>query len=127
LELSELISREPVVCEPETPLRDVIKLMRANDVGSVIVLDGGRVVGIFTERDLVRALDDGASLEDPVRKYMTRDPIVAHPEESVESALSKMLVHGIRHLPVVTGDGKLVGVVSIRDLVEALMEGLAPL
>ncbi len=127
MEISSLISREPVTCSPDTPLKEVIKLMRRNDVGSVVVVQGGRLVGIFTERDLVRALDEGASLDEPVSKYMTAEPLVARPEESVEGALNKMLARGVRHLPVVTSDRRVIGVLSIKDLVEALMEGAGPL
>jgi len=125
LNLLELVNKKPVTCSPKDTLKHVADLMTENDVGSVVVTEGGRVVGIFTERDLVRAISSGAQLDEPVAKYMTEDLIFANPNESVESALTKMLRYGIRHLPIVDEDKRLLGVVSIRDLVEALSESLA--
>ncbi|NPA84451.1 MAG: CBS domain-containing protein [Crenarchaeota archaeon] len=127
MRLGDLLYREPVTCSPETSLKEAVHLMRLNDVGSVVVVRGGKAVGIFTERDLVRAVDEGADMGRPVSEFMTPDLVVAHPEESVESALQKMLRHGIRHLPVVTPDMKVIGVLSIRDLVEAMLEEATPL
>ncbi len=125
MNLLELVNKKPVTCSPKDTLKRVADLMSENDVGSVVVTEGGRVVGIFTERDLVRAISSGARLDEPVSKYMTEDLIFANPNESVESALTKMLRYGIRHLPIVDEDKRLLGVVSIRDLVEALSESLA--
>ncbi len=125
LNLLELVNKEPITCSPEDPLKRVVDLMAANDIGSVVVTKGGKVVGIFTERDLVKAMSSGASLDEPVSKYMTKDIIFANPNESVENALAKMLRYGIRHLPVVDEGKRLLGVVSIKDLVEALFESLA--
>ncbi len=125
MNLLELVSKEPVTCSPKDTLKHVAELMAKNDVGSVVVTEGGKVVGIFTERDLVKAISSGAKLDEPVSKYMTEDLIFANPNESVESALTKMLRYGIRHLPIVDEDKRLLGVVSIRDLVEALSESLA--
>ncbi len=125
MNLLELVNKKPVTCSPKDTLKHVADLMTENDVGSVVVTEGGRVVGIFTERDLVRAISSGAQLDEPVAKYMTEDLIFANPNESVESALTKMLRYGIRHLPIVDEDKRLLGVVSIRDLVEALSESLA--
>lgn len=101
--------------------------MRAHNVGSVLILNGDELVGIFTERDLVRAFDEGAKPEDLVSDFMTRNPIVVNPEESLESALQKMLAHGIRHLPVVSPEGRVLGVVSLRDVVEALLAQQTPI
>lgn len=125
MNLLELVNKEPITCSPEDPLKRVVDLMAANDIGSVVVTKGGKVVGIFTERDLVKAMSSGASLDEPVSKYMTKDIIFANPNESVENALAKMLRYGIRHLPVVDEGKRLLGVVSIKDLVEALFESLA--
>jgi len=125
LNLLDLVSKEPVTCSPNEPLKNVVQLMAKNDVGSVVVVEGGRAVGIFTERDLVKALASGASLEEPVSKYMSTELVSANPNESVESALAKMMRYNIRHLPIVAEDGRLLGIVSIRDLVEALAESLA--
>ncbi len=91
--------------------------MEENAVGSVLVLDGGRLVGILTERDLVRA---GASGADPGRvtvgEWMTPDPDSVRPDVEVVDAWRSLAAHGYRHIPVVEGD-EVRGIVSIRDLV----------
>ena len=127
MRLLDLVRKEPVTCDPNTPLKEVVRLMNEKGVGSVVVTRGDTVLGIFTERDLVKAIDSGTSLDEPVARYMTEEPVTAHPEESLESALQKMLAKGIRHLPVVTSDKRLLGVVSIKDLVEAMLEASAPI
>ncbi|MDO1558303.1 CBS domain-containing protein [Brevundimonas sp. 2R-24] len=88
-------------------------------VGAVVVTDGGRVAGIFSERDMVRAVcQDGASaLERPVSDYMTRDVVTAEPSDTVDTLMARMTDRRIRHLPVVE-HGRLTGIVSIGDLVK---------
>jgi CBS domain-containing protein len=95
--------------------------MGIQGVGAVLVMGKGRPEGIFTERDLVRALshDIGAASE-PVAQWMTRNPVTVGPEATVEQALEIMLAGHFRHLPVMEGDS-LVGVVSIRDLSRATL------
>jgi len=127
LRVLDLVGREIVWCPPNSTLKEVVHKMRAHNVGSVLILNGDELVGIFTERDLVRAFDEGAKPEDLVSDFMTRNPIVVNPEESLESALQKMLAHGIRHLPVVSPEGRVLGVVSLRDVVEALLAQQTPI
>jgi CBS domain-containing protein len=90
--------------------------MRFNDVGSAVILDDGRLAGIITERDLARAVADGA---DPrkvtVGDYMTPDPAVVPPTTDIREAARIMTDGGFRHLPVVT-DGVFLGLVSMRDI-----------
>jgi CBS domain-containing protein len=91
-------------------------------VGSALVMNGDDVVGIFTERDIVRALAadfDAAGHE--VSHWMTAQPATVGPEVSVREALDQMLAGGYRHLPVVEG-GSTVGMVSIRDLSRAAVD-----
>jgi CBS domain-containing protein len=97
----------------------VVRLLAERRIGAVPVVEGGRVAGIFSERDLVYGLArDGAALLDrPVGEVMTRPPITVSREIQVLSALAMMTRRRIRHLPVVEGDA-LVGFVSIGDLVK---------
>jgi CBS domain-containing protein len=93
--------------------------MSQQNIGAVAVLDGGKLVGVFSERDVMsRVVVPGLSPDDtPVAKVMTRDIVVGYPGEDVDEAIQKMASVGCRHLPVVD-DGNLVGMISIRDLLE---------
>jgi CBS domain-containing protein len=101
---------------PEDTVGEAVAVMAQNRVGSVLVMEGEELTGIFTERDTVRALSqahDAARHE--IVSWMTRDPKTVTPDADTEDALRTMLDNGFRHLPVVE-DGKVVGVVSMRDL-----------
>jgi CBS domain-containing protein len=102
----------------DTVLEAVRRMDQAN-TGSVVVLDGGRLAGIFTERDLMRRVVlKSIDLEKTaVSQVMTRDLVYARPEDPARAAMSRMTQHRCRHLPVVEGE-KLVGVVSIGDLMK---------
>ncbi|HEX6859769.1 MAG TPA: CBS domain-containing protein [Caulobacteraceae bacterium] len=105
---------------PDETMAAVAGQLHARRVGAIVVVsDGGEVVGIISERDIVRALakDGPASLDQTIDCCMTRDVIFATPGETVDSLLSRMTDRRIRHLPVVR-DGRLAGIVSIGDLVK---------
>jgi CBS domain-containing protein len=96
--------------------------MGERKVGSALVIDEGALVGIFTERDIVRALSqDFDAPGHPITHWMTRDPATISPETTVQAALDMMLTRGFRHLPVVDGTSP-VGMVSMRDLSRATAE-----
>ncbi len=121
--VAEFMKREPLVrVKPEATIREASKAMVEHGVGSVLVVgDGDRLIGIFTERDLARAVARGCDPDEGrVSDYMTRNPITARPEEPLVMAGHKMIEHGIRHLPVVDGMGRLIGVISMRDVLRAL-------
>jgi CBS domain-containing protein len=106
---------------PDISLADAARELEARKVGALIVVDAsGRLVGVFSERDLVREVGQrgGACLSDRVALAMSRGVITASPDETVDEGLGRMTDRRIRHLPVVE-DGRLVGVVSIGDLVKA--------
>jgi CBS domain-containing protein len=110
--------REVVSVEAGASVRDAIALLAQRRIGALIVLDGGSVAGVISERDIVGCLgrEGDASLERPVRAVMSAPAITVEPNVSVLVALSEMSRRRIRHLPVVE-QGRLVGVVSIGDLV----------
>src|SRR5579872_6437560 len=112
----DLMSSPPVVCGAEDTLADAAGTMRAAEIGSIVVVDEGKVAGILTERDLLRAAAAGADpSSDRVRLWMTANPDVLGPEEDAGAAWTSLSHHHYRHLPVVDGD-TLDGVVSMRDL-----------
>jgi CBS domain-containing protein len=112
----EVMSVGLVTVEPTATIAEAATVMGADHVSSAMVISDGRPVGIFTERDVVRALADHPdAAHRPVSEYMTPDPITIAPEATVDQALEVMLRCDFRHLPV-TQDEMLIGVVSIRDL-----------
>jgi CBS domain-containing protein len=119
--IREVMIKQLVTVEPSTSVAAAVTVMGMQRVGAVLVMEHGRLEGIFTERDLVRALsyDIGASSQ-PVAQWMTRDPVTVGPDASVAQALEVMLTKHFRHLPVKEGEST-VGVVSIRDLSRATL------
>ena len=111
-----------ITVKDNEPLTNVIRLMNERNIGSMIVVnEEGRVVGVFTERDLLRLVANNVSLDSlTVGDVMTRDVIVIEEDASLIKAVHIMAKHGIRHLPIVDEDGKAVGIISIRDAAIAL-------
>ncbi len=110
--------RPPVTLPADATLRQAVRVMLDEGVGSVLVVDGeGRLAGIFSERDLLLRVSDAEALVGvmPVGQFMTPDPESVRPDDSLALALHKMDVGGYRHLPVVDG-GRPVGVISVRDM-----------
>ena len=114
--LRDVIKREPLTVAPEDTLGEVATRMNELGIGSALVADFGRMIGIITERDIMRAVAYRThSSEARVREWMTADPVTANESTSLEEAERIMLERGFRHLPVVEGD-RPVGVVSLRDI-----------
>lgn len=108
---------------PDTLVFDALREMADRDVGALIVMEDGRVVGIFSERDYARKiiLVGKSSRETPVRDVMTGRVVYARPDLTLEECLALMTDKRIRHLPVMKDD-ELVGVVSIGDLVKGIID-----
>ncbi|WP_136520102.1 CBS domain-containing protein [Cellulomonas telluris] len=114
--VSEVVDRDAVTAEVTTTVREVAELMRERAVGDVVVLDGGRLAGIVTDRDLVtRVLAVGGTGADPVGQVCTPDPVHVAPGTTLEEAAALMADNAVRRLPVVDGDVVL-GVVSLGDV-----------
>jgi len=106
---------------PTSTVLDALKLMAEQKIGAVLVVEAGKIVGIFSERDLARKAADGSlSLQSPVNDVMVGAVYYVTPDQSVESCMALMTAKRFRHLPVLDGD-KLVGVISIGDVVKQLM------
>src|SRR6266568_1124457 len=116
--LGEVMTKDVLTVAPEDTIGEAAQKMTERGVGAVVVSDFGRMIGIFTERDVMRAVADRIhSSEARVREWMTADPITATPDTPIEDAGRTMLEHGFRHLPVVDGE-RAVGIVSLSDLAE---------
>lgn len=107
---------------PEATVFEAIKLMADKNIGSLLVMSGGRLSGIFTERDYTRkiALQGKSSKQTQVWEIMPKEIITVTPDDSVESCMKLMTEKRVRHLPVVEG-GNLVGIISIGDLVNCII------
>jgi CBS domain-containing protein len=114
--LGELAMRQPIGCAPDTPLRDAVRLMHDQHVGSIVVLDAAdKPVGIFTLRDLRRVVADGVDLAQPIDQLMTPNPFHLAPDASAFDAAIAMTERHIAHVCLVEHE-KLCGVISERDL-----------
>ncbi len=114
--LHEVMSTDLTVVPPSATVAEAAQLMSVRHVGSVLVVHEKVLAGIFTERDVVRALaSDFDAAQHQVSMWMTKDPVSIDPEASTGEALDRMLASGFRHLPVLE-DGRLRGIVSLRDL-----------
>jgi CBS domain-containing protein len=113
--VGEVMSREPLVVAPEDTLGQVAEEMQRRDVGSAVVGNYGRLIGIVTSRDLLRAFAGRVhSSEARAREWMTAEPIAVSPDTTVDDAVTLMTEHGIHHLPVVEGE-RVVGMVGLRQ------------
>ena len=116
--IADLMTREVVTVAPEDTLGEAAAKMTEKGIGAVVVSDFGRMIGILSERDIMRAVADRIhSSEARVREWMTADPMTATTETSVEEAGRTMLENGFRHLPVVEGE-RAIGMLSIRDVAQ---------
>lgn len=114
--LGELAMRQPIGCAPQTPLRDAVRMMHEQHVGSIVVLDpADKPLGIFTLRDLRRVVADGVDLAQPIDNLMTRNPFHLAPDASAFDAAIAMTERHIAHVCLVEHE-KLCGVISERDL-----------
>ena len=112
--LADIVKPNFLTVAPEDTLGEVAERMTRENVGAVVVKDHGRMIGILTERDMLRAMAARVHTSDArVRMFMTADPITAPPDMDLDDAAQVMLDNGFRHLPVVDGSTTL-GVVSLR-------------
>ena len=118
--VEELVAGEVGTCSADTPIVEAAKQMIADDVGSLLVMDDTDIVGIVTERDVLRAVAEGKT-QGIVKAIMTPEPDLLESDVAVTEAAEWMMAAGYRHLPVVK-QSQLIGMVSIKDLVWALTE-----
>jgi CBS domain-containing protein len=122
--VGDVMTRQLLELAAETPLVEAAAAMTARGVGSALVLDGERLTGIVTERDVLRAVGSG-EVGGRVGDWMTRHPETVDADESTQQAAVVMIHGGFRHLPVLEG-GRPCGIVSIRDLMRVVLEDVSP-
>ncbi|MEM4499559.1 MAG: CBS domain-containing protein [Sulfolobales archaeon] len=121
--VSDIMNAPPITAHYSASILEVAGLMFNKGVGSVMIVDdGGFLVGIITERDLVKLVATGRySADSPVHSIMTRNPVTIGPDALVYDALRKMRDYNIRHLPVVNSENRPIGMVSVRDVLDAIL------
>jgi CBS domain-containing protein len=109
--------------EPSITVFHALEIMVEKNIGALLVMDKGKFVGIFTERDYARKviLKGKASKETLIKEVMTEHPMTVGPDTTIEECMRLMTVNYFRHLPVVASD-KLVGLISIRDVVRYIID-----
>ncbi|HUZ83901.1 MAG TPA: CBS domain-containing protein [Gaiellales bacterium] len=117
MRVSDVMSTQVLAVAPDTTIGDAAQRMVETDVGAALVVAAdGEMVGVITERDLLRCVSDGTERSTPVSERMTRHVLTASSTTEVAQALALMVDGRFRHLPVVSDDGRPIGVVSMRDL-----------
>jgi CBS domain-containing protein len=122
--VGDVMSGNLLTVDAATSLAEAASRMCARDVGAILVLDGDGLIGILTERDVLRAVAQGGVQAD-VAAWMTPRPETVDADETTRQAASIMIHGGFRHLPVLEGPTP-VGIVSIRDLMRAVVDDESP-
>lgn len=121
--IERLWPKTPSTVSPETTVAEVLKKMIGETIGCVMIVDKGELVGIFSERDALMKLnvDAAKAFDKPISQFMTQRPVTLETNDKIAFALHKMNLGGYRHVPILF-DGKLAGVISIRDILRYLTE-----
>jgi CBS domain-containing protein len=119
--VKHIMIEDVVAAKPNATIKDVVRTLYEKHVGSIVITDyDHKCVGIFTERDAIRIIANEVPLDTPVDQVMTKNVVTIGEEASLEEARRLVMSHRIRHIPVVDQKGELVGLLSIRKLLEQL-------
>jgi len=119
------MTRSLLTVQAGATLGEAAAAMAERGVGAVVIMEGDAIAAILTERDVMKAVAAGQAGSAPVADWMTRHPETIEPEDTTDHAASLMIHGGFRHLPVVV-EGKVVGIVSIRDLMKVALDDRSP-
>lgn len=122
--VKHLRQQQPLLAGPEMTVREAIRLLQENKTGCLIVCDpSGKAVGIFTERDVFRhVIDQRIEIDSPIREVMSTDLAAVQETDPITRAIELLYERGLRHLPVLNKDGEPIGVVSVRRMMEYVVE-----
>jgi CBS domain-containing protein len=125
MNLGQQFRSEVVTIEPAAPLAEAVSRMASQGVGAVVAVQGRRVAGILTDRDVALALGQGkATAQTPVKDVMTKDVVTIWEDQGIYDATQYFIGRGFRRLPIVNRDNELVGIVTFDDLVSLLAHEL---
>ena len=117
MKVSEVMTREVQTVSPDQPAQDAASFMLQANAGAIPVIDGERLIGMITDRDIaVRGVAKGCGPDTPVRELMSNDIVCAQEDDNVEDVATKMSEAQVRRLPVIDQDQRLCGIVSLGDL-----------
>jgi CBS domain-containing protein len=117
----DLMLKDVVTTYGNVPVKEAIELLFKRHIGSIVVVDDvQQCIGIFTERDAIRIVAQNVPLDATVEKVMTKNPFTVNEDSTFEEAKSIIKFHKIRHLPVTSTNGKLVGLISVRNILDEL-------
>jgi predicted transcriptional regulator len=113
---------EACCAQSSDSVRSVMRSMRQARTGASMVCDGGRLVGILTERDVLRLVADGGELDQPVGNVMVRNPVTIRMNDTVGHAIAMMSAGGFRRLPIIDNAGKVLGILKVSGILHYLVE-----
>ena len=113
---------EPLCLAPSVSMREALRQMREHNRGVVLVCESARIIGIFTERDALKMMAARASLDAPLRQFMTPDPVVLRATDMVGRAIAMMAHGGYRRLPIVDDQGRPTGIITAEGIMHYLAE-----
>jgi CBS domain-containing protein len=119
--VKHIMIEDVVTAKPNITIKEAVRTLREKHVGSIVITDDNeKCIGIFTERDAIRIIASDVPLDTPIEQVMTKNVATIGKEASLEEARRLVISHGIRHLPVIDSKGKLVGLFSVRKLIDEL-------
>jgi CBS domain-containing protein len=115
--ISEVMTHDPRTLTPDSTIGEAARMMRDDDVGSIPLVEGSKLVGTVTDRDIVvRVVAEGRALDTTINEIASRHLVTVDPQQSVEEAMRLMAEHQVRRLPVCEEDGRIVGIVAQADI-----------
>jgi CBS domain-containing protein len=114
--------KDPLCVPPNMSVRDVLVLMKQHNTGCVLVCRNEKLIGIFTQRDVLRLLATEANLATPIESAMAANPVTLHEGDTVGTAIRRMTEGGYRHLPVVDDNERPTGLLKVRGIIHYLVE-----
>ena len=117
--IQEAMTPNPTTVEPTTTVQEAAKSMKSEDIGSLPIVDGDKLVGVITDRDLaIRVVAEGRGTDTTVGEIASKDVVTVDPQQSIDDATRLMAEHQVRRLPVVEEDGRLVGILAQADVAQ---------
>jgi CBS domain-containing protein len=118
--IQEAMTSSPTTVEPTTTAQEAARTMKSEDVGSLPIVEGDKLVGVITDRDLaIRIIAEAKGIDTPVAEIASKDVVTIDPQQSLEEAARLMANNQVRRLPVVEEDGRIVGILAQADIAQA--------